>query len=54
MLSCDYNGWTDLPEEEREAVEAFESAAAALAEPPPPLVILAQLPAPVLPRQKAA
>ena len=24
MLSCDYNGWTDVPEAERESVEAFE------------------------------
>ena len=24
MLSCDYNGWADVPEEEREGVEAFE------------------------------
>ena len=26
MLSCDYNGWTDVPEDQREAVEAFEAA----------------------------
>jgi hypothetical protein len=26
VLSCDYNGWTDVPEEEREALEAFEAA----------------------------
>lgn len=24
MLSCDYNGWADVPEEEREGVDAFE------------------------------
>ena len=24
MFSCDYNGWADVPEEEREAIEAFE------------------------------
>jgi len=24
VFSCDYNGWTDLPEAEREAIEAFE------------------------------
>ena len=24
MFSCDYNGWTDVPEAEREAIEAFE------------------------------
>jgi hypothetical protein len=26
MLSCDYNGWADVPEEEREAIDAFEAA----------------------------
>jgi len=25
VFSCDYNGWTDMKEEEREAVEAFEA-----------------------------
>jgi hypothetical protein len=23
MIGCDYNGWTDLPEEEREALDAY-------------------------------
>jgi hypothetical protein len=26
VFSCDYNGWADVPEEEREAIEAFEAA----------------------------
>ncbi len=26
VFSCDYNGWADMPEAEREAIEAFESA----------------------------
>jgi hypothetical protein len=26
VFSCDYNGWTDVPEAEREAIEAFEIA----------------------------
>ena len=26
VFSCDYNGWTDVPEGEREAIEAFELA----------------------------
>ena len=26
MLGCDYNGWADVPEEEREAIDAFEAA----------------------------
>ena len=25
MFSCDYNGWSDVPEEEREGIEVFES-----------------------------
>ena len=25
MFSCDYNGWADVPEEEREGIDAFES-----------------------------
>ena len=25
MFSCDYNGWADVPEEEREAIDAFEA-----------------------------
>ena len=25
MLSCDYNGWADVPEEEREAMDVFEA-----------------------------
>jgi hypothetical protein len=27
MLSCDYNGWNDAPEDEREALDAYEAAA---------------------------
>jgi hypothetical protein len=30
VFSCDYNGWADVPEDEREALEAFEVI------PPPP------------------
>jgi hypothetical protein len=26
VFSCDYNGWADVPEEEREGMDAFESA----------------------------
>ena len=26
MFSCDYNGWADVPEEQREAIDAFEAA----------------------------
>jgi hypothetical protein len=24
VFSCDYNGWADVPEEEREGLDAFE------------------------------
>jgi hypothetical protein len=27
VLSCDYNGWNDTPEDEREALDAYEAAA---------------------------
>jgi hypothetical protein len=27
MLICDYNGWNDAPEDEREALDAYETAA---------------------------
>jgi hypothetical protein len=26
VFSCDYNGWADVPEEEREGMDAFETA----------------------------
>jgi hypothetical protein len=26
MFSCDYNGWADVPEEEREGIDVFEAA----------------------------
>jgi hypothetical protein len=54
VFSCDYNGWADVPEDEREAVEAFESAAAASADPLPPVLMLAFLPTPVVPERRAA
>jgi hypothetical protein len=25
VFSCDYNGWQDVPEEEREGMDAFEA-----------------------------
>ena len=25
MFSCDYNGWADVPEEEREAIDVYEA-----------------------------
>jgi hypothetical protein len=26
VFSCDYNGWADVPEEEREGIDVFETA----------------------------
>jgi hypothetical protein len=26
VFSCDYNGWADVPEEEREGLDSFETA----------------------------
>ena len=26
-MTCDYNGWNDAPEDEREALEVYEAAA---------------------------
>jgi hypothetical protein len=28
VFSCDYNGWSDVPEDEREGIDAFEAAPA--------------------------
>jgi hypothetical protein len=38
VFSCDYNGWADVPEEEREGIDAFEAAAQASPAPPAPLI----------------
>jgi hypothetical protein len=34
VYSCDYNGWADVPEEEREGIDAFEAKQTSLATPP--------------------
>jgi hypothetical protein len=34
VFSCDYNGWADVPEEEREGIDAFEAAGAPIVEHP--------------------
>jgi hypothetical protein len=59
VFSCDYNGWADVPEEEREGIEAFEAS-----HPPLPLPLPLQpgrptarrppLPTVWLPQQRAA
>jgi hypothetical protein len=40
VFSCDYNGWADVPEEEREGIDAFESAPVL----PPKAVLLVPIP----------
>ena len=55
MFSCDYNGWADVPEDEREAIEAFELSTQARAEPQPKRVIpVSAMPPKNLPHRKAA
>jgi hypothetical protein len=55
VFSCDYNGWTDVPEEEREAMEAFEVPCQPPRTARAPLIVRAPLsPAHYLPVRKAA
>jgi hypothetical protein len=55
VFSCDYNGWADVPEEEREGIDAFEVAAQAPPAPPQPLVLRLSTGAlPLIPARKAA
>jgi hypothetical protein len=56
VFSCDYNGWADVPEEEREGIDAFEAFQAALwvQQPILPPVRLPSLPALPLPTRRAA
>ena len=55
MYTCDYNGWGDMPEEEREAIEVFESGGVPSASAAPPIVLSLSKPSSgVLPRPKAA
>jgi hypothetical protein len=56
VFSCDYNGWADVPEEEREGVDAFEASRpvpprAAL---PVPLIRGTILPVRIIPHRRAA
>jgi hypothetical protein len=39
MFSCDYNGWADVPEEEREGIDAFEAT-----QPESPTTVLVWMP----------
>ena len=56
MFSCDYNGWADVPEEEREGVEAFEALPPASLTPTSLSLIVrpARQPAGLGPQRKAA
>jgi hypothetical protein len=55
VFSCDYNGWTDVPEEEREGIEAYESAHLKVTTPPIALEIRRPAPPmPVPPERRAA
>jgi len=56
VFSCDYNGWADVPEEEREAIDAFEAFQASLwvQRPILPPVRLSSMPALPAARRRAA
>ncbi|HEX2241029.1 MAG TPA: hypothetical protein VHJ82_07825 [Actinomycetota bacterium] len=56
MFSCDYNGWADVPEEEREAIDVFEAAHQPSARQLYPTLVLqpALLEAPLTPERRAA
>lgn len=56
VFSCDYNGWADVPEEEREGVEAFEASPQVPPRPalPAPLIRGTILPDRIIPHRRAA
>jgi hypothetical protein len=55
VFSCDYNGWADVPEEEREGIDAFEAAhRTPPAVPAPPVIRAHLLPSRCIPQQRAA
>lgn len=54
VFSCDYNGWADVPEEEREAIETFEAGLPAYGRPKLPFSALRRPGVPLPPRSKAA
>jgi hypothetical protein len=52
MISCNYNGWADVPEDEREGLDVFE---ATRIPPAPASVARPLLPARIIiPQRKAA
>jgi hypothetical protein len=56
VFSCDYNGWADVPEEEREGLDSFEAARVlpprALL--PAPVIRVLIPPVPVITHRRAA
>jgi hypothetical protein len=54
VFSCDYNGWADMPEEEREAIAAFEASVLPSIPRPVPLTVRMPPPRPTFPVQRAA
>ncbi|HEY9014838.1 MAG TPA: hypothetical protein VIM84_07235 [Gemmatimonadales bacterium] len=54
MFSCDYNGWTDMREEEREALEDLETPPQSSTPAAVTVLVVPQLPAAVPPFRKAA
>jgi hypothetical protein len=51
MISCNYNGWADVPEDEREQMDAFEATGIL----PAVALMTRRLPAaPIAPQRKAA
>lgn len=55
MFSCDYNGWADVPEEEREGLAAFDAQPEAPADPASSLLhLVSGVPASSFPQRKAA
>jgi hypothetical protein len=54
VFSCDYNGWADVPEEEREAIDAFEADRPLLVARPVHLVLGTPRYLPRFPLSKAA
>lgn len=56
MFSCDYNGWADVPEEEREGLDSFEGARVVPPQAllPAPVIRIPLSPTSVATRRKAA
>jgi hypothetical protein len=51
MISCNYNGWADAPEDEREGLDVFEATRTGSANVSETRLLL---PPPAIPQRKAA